>query len=110
VNSALQRGRQRLEQERKDGTLARVHAPADARTEELVMRRFQEAWEAVDINSIVALLADDAILTMPPEAARFEGSAQIGAFFATVPMDGDLARIQFVPAGANGEHPLAAYA
>jgi RNA polymerase sigma-70 factor (ECF subfamily) len=110
VNSALQRGRQRLEQERREGTLARVHAPADSGTEERVMRRFQEAWEAVDVESIVALLANDAILTMPPEAARFEGSAQIGAFFAAVPMDGDLARIRLVPARANGQPALAAYA
>lgn len=110
VNSALQRGRQRLEQERREGTLARVHAPANARAEELVMRRFQEAWEAVDIDAIVALLADDALLTMPPEAARFEGSAQIGAFFSTVPMDGDLARIRLVPARANRQPVLAAYA
>jgi RNA polymerase sigma-70 factor (ECF subfamily) len=110
VNSALQRGRQRLEQERRDGTLARIHAPADAHTEAVVMRRFQEAWEAVDIDGIVALLADDALLTMPPEAARFDGSAQIGAFFATVPMDGDLARIRLVPTRANGQPALAAYA
>lgn len=110
VNGALQRGRQRLEQERQEGTLARVHAPEDNRTEEAVMRRFQEAWEAVDIDAIVALLADDALLTMPPEAARFEGSAQIGAFFATVPLEGDLARIRLVPARANGQPALAAYA
>ncbi len=110
VNSALQRGRQRLEQERGEGTLARIHAPTDAAVEQLVMRRFQEAWEAVDIDAIVALLAEDALLTMPPEAARFEGSAQIGAFFATVPLDGDLARIRLVPARANGQPALAAYA
>jgi RNA polymerase sigma-70 factor (ECF subfamily) len=110
VNSALQRGRQRLEQERREGTLARIHAPTDTHTEEVVMRRFQEAWEAVDIDRIVALLADDALLTMPPEAARFDGSAQIGAFFATAPMDGDLARLRLVPTRANGQPALAAYA
>ena len=32
------------------------------------MRRFQDAWEAVDIDEIVALLAGDAVLTMPPGA------------------------------------------
>jgi len=32
------------------------------------MRRFQNAWAAVDIEGLVALLADDALLTMPPEA------------------------------------------
>jgi len=110
VNSALQRGRQRLEQERRDGTLGRVHAPLDAQTEEQVMRRFQDAWAAVDIDGIVALLADDALLTMPPEAARFKGSAQIGEFFATVPMDGNLDRIRLMPSRANDQPALAAYA
>ena len=110
VNSALQRGRQTLDRERQEGTLARTHAPRSTQTEELVMREFQEAWAAVDIERIVALLADDALLTMPPEAARFEGSAEIGAFFATVPMDGKLDRIRLVPTRANDQPALAAYA
>ena len=110
VNSALQRGRQRLEQERREGILGRAHAPVDARTEERVMRRFQDAWAAVDVESLVALLADDALMTMPPEAARFEGSAQIGAFFASAPRDGQLDRIRLVPTRANGQPALAAYA
>jgi hypothetical protein len=83
VNSALQRGRDRLQRERDERSLARGHAPANAAEEERVMQRFQEAWAAVDFDGIVSLLADDALLTMPPEAQRFEGSAQIGGFFAT---------------------------
>jgi RNA polymerase sigma-70 factor, ECF subfamily len=110
VNSALQRGRDRLQRERNERGLARAHAPASAAEEERVMRRFQEAWAAVDIDGIVALLADDALLTMPPEAQRFEGSAQIGTFFATTPLDGHLDRIQLVPTRANGQPALAAYA
>lgn len=110
VNSALQRGRDRLRRERDERTLARPHAPASAAVEQRVMRRFQEAWAAIDIEGIVALLSDDALLTMPPEALRFEGSAQIGAFFATAPLDGRLDRIQLVPARANGQPALAAYA
>jgi RNA polymerase sigma-70 factor, ECF subfamily len=74
------------------------------------MRRFQEAWDAVDIDGIVALLADDALLTMPPEAQRFEGGVQIGTFFATAPLDGHLDRIQLVPTRANRQPALAAYA
>ncbi len=74
------------------------------------MRRFQEAWAAIDIDGIVALLSDDALLTMPPEALRFEGSTQIGTFFATAPLEGRLDRIQLVPTRANGQPALAAYA
>ena len=72
VNSALQRGRERLEQEQREGTFTRAHAPTDARTEELVMRRFQDAWAAVDIDGLVALLADDALLTMPPRPSAWK--------------------------------------
>ena len=110
VNSALQRGRERLERERRDGTMTRIHAPSTRSTEAQVMERFQQAWAAVDIPALTALLADDALLTMPPEAARFEGREQIGVFFATAPMDGQLDRIQLVPAHANGQPTLAAYA
>jgi RNA polymerase sigma-70 factor (ECF subfamily) len=110
VNSALQRGRDRLQRERHERGFARTHAPANAGEEARVMRRFQEAWAAVDIDGIVALLADDALLTMPPEAQRFEGSAQIGTFFATAPLGGRLDRIQVVPTRANGQPTLAAYA
>src|SRR5262249_7362748 len=67
VNSALQRARERLERERAEQSLARLHRPSGARAEQEAMRRFQEAWDAVDIDGLVALLADDALLTMPPE-------------------------------------------
>jgi RNA polymerase sigma-70 factor (ECF subfamily) len=110
VNSALQRGRDRLQREREERSLARPHAPTNAAAEARVMRRFQEAWAAIDIDGIVALLSDDALLTMPPEALRFEGSAQIGVFFATAPLDGHLDRIQLVSTRANGQPALAAYA
>ena len=74
------------------------------------MQRFQDAWSAVDIDGILALLMDDALLTMPPEAMRFEGAEAIAQFFATVPLDGRLDRIRLVPARANGQPVLAAYA
>lgn len=110
VNSALQRGRERLTRERRAGRIGREHAPADSRAEEQLMRRFQEAWAAVDIDGIVALLADDALLTMPPDPLRLEGSAAIGSFFATVPIGGRLDRIRLVPTRANNQPALAAYA
>jgi RNA polymerase sigma-70 factor (ECF subfamily) len=110
VNSALQRARDRLAREQREGSLARAHAPRGNGVEADVMRRFQEAWEVVDIDGIVALLASDALLTMPPESARIAGAAEIGAFFATEPMEGRLDRIRLVPARANGQPALAAYA
>jgi RNA polymerase sigma-70 factor, ECF subfamily len=109
TNSALQRARDRVERERREGTLARVHRPANGREEATLMRRFVEAWESVDMERLTALLADDALLTMPPEVMRFVGPAEIGGFFSTVPMDGRLELIRLRTTRANGQPALAAY-
>jgi RNA polymerase sigma-70 factor (ECF subfamily) len=110
VNSALQRARERLAREHDAGTLARVHASASAEVEAAVMRRFQEAWAAVDIDRIVALLTDDAVLTMPPVDMRVDGAAAIGQFFATEPLGGHIERIALVPTRASGQPGFACYA
>jgi RNA polymerase sigma-70 factor (TIGR02960 family) len=110
VNSALQRARERLRREPGDDAWARVHAPASASVEAELMRRFQAAWAAVDIEAMVELLAPDALLTMPPERARLSGAATVGGFFAMVPLAGRLDRITLVEARANGQPATAAYA
>jgi len=110
ANSALQRARERVERERSEGTLARVHRPTDGRAEAAVMQRFVEAWEAVDVERLTALLADDALMTMPPEPMRVAGAAAVGGFFATVPLEGRLDLIRLQPVRANGQPALAAYA
>jgi RNA polymerase sigma-70 factor (ECF subfamily) len=109
ANSALHRARERVERERQEGTLARTHRPASERSEAELMRRFVDAWEAVDIQGLTALLADDALMTMPPEPMQVVGPAEIGGFFATVPMDGRLDLIRLLPTRANGQPTLAAY-
>jgi RNA polymerase sigma-70 factor (ECF subfamily) len=109
ANSALQRARDRVERERREETLARVHRPAGERAEAALMQRFVDAWEAVDIERLTALLAEDALLTMPPEPMHVVGPAEIGGFFATVPMEGRLELIRLVPARANAQPALAAY-
>jgi RNA polymerase sigma-70 factor (ECF subfamily) len=109
VNSALQRARDGLERERADGGLVRAHASPGGEVEHRVMRRFVEAWEAVDVRALVSLLSDDALLTMPPEPMRFVGPDAIGTFFATVPAEGDLTRIRLRPTAANRQPALAAY-
>ena len=109
ANSALQRAREGIDRALRDGTLARMHRPADERAEATLMRSFIDAWDAVDIERLTSLLATDALMTMPPEPRRFAGSAEIGGFFATVPMDGRLDLIRLKPVGANGQPALAAY-
>lgn len=110
ANSALQRARARLAREREEGTLARAHVPTSSAAEAAVIAQFLAAWEAVDIDRIVALLTDDALLTMPPLDMRFHGPTSIGSFFATQPAGGQLSRIRHVEVRANGQPGLASYA
>ena len=109
VNSALQRARTALERERRDGRLVTGRTvPPDA-VAERVLRRFVRAWEAVDIAELVALLREDAVLTMPPFPMRFVGGKAIGEFFSRVPAGGALDQIQLVPVRANDQPAVAAY-
>jgi len=58
---------------------------------------------------LAALLREDAILAMPPEAVQISGRGNIAGFFATVPAAGRLDLIRLVATRANGHPALAAY-
>jgi RNA polymerase sigma-70 factor, ECF subfamily len=101
VNSGLQRARAKLETQ---------PAPRPSEEEErALVERFIEAWDRVDIQGLVELLREDAVMAMPPEPVWFEGRDAVGEFFATVPAEGDLSRITLVPTRANLRPALAAY-
>jgi RNA polymerase sigma-70 factor (ECF subfamily) len=109
VNSALQRARETLERRHTEGRLELGRAaPAEGAAAEVV-GRFVEAWEAVDIPRLVALLRDDAVMTMPPAPLLYRGSGVIGDFFATVPLEGALDRTRLLPTRANGQPAVAVY-
>jgi RNA polymerase sigma-70 factor (ECF subfamily) len=103
VTSALQRARAGLE-----GT--RRQARAAGAQEQALVQRFMTAWNAVDIDGLVTLLTEDALMTMPPERMRVAGAQAIGDFFASVPQGGRLDEIRLVPTPANRQPALAAYA
>jgi RNA polymerase sigma-70 factor (ECF subfamily) len=103
VTSALQRARRSLE-----GTRHTVSVPE--REQRALVARFMEAWNAVDIDGLVALLTEDAVMTMPPERMRVAGARAIGDFFATVPQQGRLDEILLLQTATNRQPALAAYA
>ena len=72
-----------------------------------LLDRYVRAWEAADIPGLVALLRDDAVLTMPP-GLSFLGHAGIADFLAkSIFVDGR--QIRLVPIRANGGPGFAAY-
>jgi RNA polymerase sigma-70 factor (TIGR02960 family) len=107
VNSALQRARAAL-----DGQLPardREHAPLprSPRERELV-GRFVDAFENADIDRVIALLTDDAWLTMPPEPLEYQGHAAIAEFYLTRSWWG-VHTARLVPTRANGQPAFGYY-
>jgi RNA polymerase sigma-70 factor, ECF subfamily len=109
VNSSLQRARkavdERLPEHSQQATLRSL---GDAAVREVV-ERYVAAWERGDIAAIVAMLAEDAALTMPPLANWYRGRDGIGAFLAGFPLSGEWSW-RHVPARANGQPAIGCYA
>jgi RNA polymerase sigma-70 factor (ECF subfamily) len=76
VNSSLQRAREAL-----DAMNAAADTPksADDGVARALLVRYVDAWESGDIDSIAALLREDAKLTMPPVPSWYSGRANIAA-------------------------------
>src|ERR671937_731437 len=81
VNSALQRARATVEE----------HLPAPE----------PAALEPDDVDGLVALLREDAVLRMPPQPSVL-GAAAIARFFRETAARGDLSRMRLTPSRANG--------
>jgi RNA polymerase sigma-70 factor (ECF subfamily) len=109
VNSALQRGRTALRQHRATGRLRPGQRAESSAVERSILRRYLAAWHAGDIPALVALLREDALLTMPPFPLAYRGREAIGQFLATVPAAGRLDQITLIPARANMQPAVAAY-
>lgn len=107
VNSLLQRARSAFESRLPATGRERAPLP-DSKVERDLLGSFADAVEAGDIDAMVALLTDDAWVTMPPEPYEFQGPSAIGAFLR----DRDLrrrARLRLVPTRANTDPAFGAY-
>jgi len=82
VNSALQRARATLSGQLAPGGAGRDPAPPPrSARERAVIDRFVDAFEAADTARLVALLTDDAWMSMPPEPLEYQGHAAIAEFY-----------------------------
>ncbi len=79
VNSALQRARATLAARHADLT-ASPEATVDADRQAL-LARYVDAFERYDIPSLVALLHEDAVMSMPPYDFWLSGPAEMGKWF-----------------------------
>jgi RNA polymerase sigma-70 factor (ECF subfamily) len=108
VNSALQRARATIEDKLPEQSQqAALRAMGDDELREIV-DTYVEAWERNDIDTVVAMLSEDASFTMPPLASWFGGREAIAEFLKLSPMSGDW-RWKAIRTTANGQPALAYY-
>jgi RNA polymerase sigma-70 factor (ECF subfamily) len=103
VNSLLQRARKSVEAGRADAVPLPV-AGADS----ALLGRFISAWEHGDVQAFAALLADDALFSMPPQPEWFAGREAIAPFFAAMWAARPGPR-RLLPLAANGGLAVAVY-
>jgi RNA polymerase sigma-70 factor, ECF subfamily len=103
AKGALQRARATL----SEPAPATTRLPSAARERELV-ERFADAVESGDVDAVIALLTDDALLTMPPQPLVYVGHAAIAAFLRYSAVRRGAA-LRVVPTRANGQPAFACY-
>lgn len=103
VNSALKRARSGLSRREPS---AREPAPGSVEESELVAR-FVAAYEAADVEAVVALLTDDVFVSMPPIPFEYEGRGAVARFCASLFTSGR--RFRLVPTRANLRPAFGAY-
>jgi len=103
VSSLLQRARKNMEARPPE----EISPPEPSENGEL-LRRYIQAWESGDLDAFIALLAEDARLSMPPQPEWYEGRESIRRFLAGV-LAAEPRRYRLLPLRANGERAVAVY-
>jgi len=108
VDTALQRAHKtvddRLPARSQQATL---QALGDERLREMV-DRFVDAWERVDVGSVVAMLAHDATIAMPPRPTWYRGQDAVASFLRAVALAADK-HWRLLPVNANRQPAFGEY-
>ena len=107
VNSLLSRARAAFESRLPATERERAPLPS-SKLEREVVGHFAEAVESGDVDAMVAVLTDDAWLTMPPLPHAYQGRGAIGAFLRGAE-ERRGAPLRLVAARANGQPAFGCY-
>ena len=107
VNSLLRRAREAFESRLPATGRDRAPLP-DSKLEREIVGRFADTVQAGDIDGMVALLTDDAWLTMPPLPHAYQGPAAIGAFLRGAEERRGVS-LRLVPTRANTQPAFGCY-
>jgi RNA polymerase sigma-70 factor (TIGR02960 family) len=107
VTSALKRARASLQRRRPTAADRESPPASDSPAEQAIVAKFVSAWESADLDALVALLTDDAFVSMPPMPLEYEGRDVVTRFCASIFRSGR--RFDLVPTRANGQPAFGAY-
>jgi RNA polymerase sigma-70 factor (ECF subfamily) len=103
VNSALQRARATI-----DESLPTAGPAPAAEDERELLHRYVQAFANDDVDGLVAILREDAVLRMPPQPAVI-GADSIAGFFRSVAPGGTWVNFHHTPTRANGRPAVVIY-
>jgi RNA polymerase sigma-70 factor (TIGR02960 family) len=107
VNGALKRARASLRRQLPPGDGREPPPAAGSPSEDAIVTRFVSAWQSADLDALVALLTDDAFVSMPPMPFEYAGRDAVVSLVAS--LFGSGRRFDLVPTRANGQPAFGAY-
>ena len=107
VKSALKRARAGLQRRAPPTSAQERTAGGDSAAQDAIVARFVSAYEAADIDALVALFTDDVFLSMPPMPHEYRGRDSVAAFFAFA--FGVVQGFRLMPTRANRQPAFGVY-
>jgi RNA polymerase sigma-70 factor (ECF subfamily) len=108
VDSALQRAHKTVNKRLpKQSQQATLRSLGDDALRGMV-DRYVAAWERNDVDAVVAMLTEDARMTMPPLPSWYSGHEAVASFLRGWPLS-DVKRWRLLPARANGQLAFGGY-
>jgi RNA polymerase sigma-70 factor (ECF subfamily) len=108
VNGSLKRARAAIADQLPPAGLDQAPLPGSAR-ERGVVGRFADAFERGDVDAVVALLTEDAWLTMPPLPVEYQGRATAAQFLRAISFRGGARSYRLIATRANGQPAFGCY-
>ena len=110
VNSVLHRARVTLAQNYHTEKHERMQASSADRATNELLKRYMNAWETDDILGLVALLKEDATMSMPPSPSWLWGREAIRAFLTSTAFGSEVqSKWHLYATGANAQPAFVVY-
>ena len=109
VNSALNRARATLQQQRTSGRIRKLTGPSTIRNAEDFAERCVAAWRAADLAQLGDLLKADVVMGAPALGLVLRGRTAVCEYLATVPAVEDREAFRFIATRANRQPAIAVY-